>query len=212
MIVKGISSRIDLSLVESQSSSYISFLTFSWAIIADIDIESEYIHWLGFLRMDIWGVLRVLLLRKYRAKFSYLPPTEDKRKVWIPSLSKPLPENEGWVTSEDEFVLFWASQVTHAGEHMFHAPPCKLNDGVFQIFIVRGTVSRLRLALILLAMENGDHVGMNGVEFIVCSAYRLEPITQGSFNDLDGEVIESGPIQAVVLPSSIQAYSNPQYN
>jgi sphingosine kinase len=78
-------------------------------------------------------------------------------------------------------------------------------------FICSGNVSRLRLALILLAMEHGGHVGMNGVEFIQCSAYRLEPITRGSYNDLDGEVIESGPIQASVLPSSIQAYSNPQY-
>ena len=82
----------------------------------------------------------------------------------------------------------------------------------FDDLICSGNVSRLRLALILLAMEHGGHVGMNGVEFIQCSAYRLEPITQGSYNDLDGEVIESGPIQASVLPSSIQAYSNPRYN
>ena len=58
-------------------------------------------------------------------------------------------------------------------------------------------------------MEHGGHFGMSGVEFIECYAYRLEPISRGSFNDLDGEVIESGPIQAAVLPSSIQAYCTP---
>ena len=51
---------------------------------------------------------------------------------------------------------------------------------------------------------------MNGVEFIECSAYRLEPITDGSFNDLDGEVVEAGPIQATVSPSSLRAYCNLQ--
>ena len=60
-------------------------------------------------------------------------------------------------------------------------------------------------------MEHGAHFGMSGVEFIECSAFRLEPLTEGSFNDLDGEVIESGDIQAAVLPSSIQAYCMPQY-
>ena len=137
MIVKGISSRVDLSRYETKSASYLSFLTFSWAMIADIDIESECIRWAGFLRMDIWGVLRVLFLRKYRAKFSYLPPSETKTPISIPPLNKPIPDSKGWVTCEDDFILFWASQVTYAGEQMFHAPPCKLNDGVFHIMIVR---------------------------------------------------------------------------
>ena len=135
MIVKGMSSWIDLSRYETKSSSYTSFLTFSWAMIADIDIESECIRWAGFLRMDLWGILRVLFLRKYRAKFSYLPPTEDRKMVSMPPLSEPL--TEGWITSEDDFILFWASQVSHAAEHVFQAPQCKLNDGVFHIWVVR---------------------------------------------------------------------------
>uniref|UniRef100_A0A7S4EE35 DAGKc domain-containing protein n=1 Tax=Pseudo-nitzschia australis TaxID=44445 RepID=A0A7S4EE35_9STRA len=212
MIAKGISFWIDLSLYETKSNTYTSFLTFSWAMIADIDIESESIRWTGFLRMDIWGIVRVLFLRKYRARFSYLPPTGERKAITMPPLGDPLPDSQGWISCEDEFIVFWASQVTHGGEQMFHAPPCKLNDGMFQIMIVRGNVSRLRLGLILLSMEHGGHFGMSGVEFIECSAYRLEPISRGSYNDLDGEVIESGPIQAAVLPSSIRAYCTPQYS
>ncbi len=137
MIVKGVSSPVDISKYETKSKSYTSHLTFSWAMIADIDIESECIRWAGFLRMDIWGVVRVLFLRKYRAKFSYLPPAEEKKTIRVPPLDEPIPDSEGWVVSEDDFILFWASLTTHAGEQMFHAPPCKLNDGVFQIMIVR---------------------------------------------------------------------------
>ncbi len=73
----------------------------------------------------------------------------------------------------------------------------------------RGSVSRLRMALIALAMEHGGHIDMPCVEFIECTAYRLEPITPGSFNDLDGEVVEPGPIQAAIIPRAIQAYCNP---
>ena len=58
-------------------------------------------------------------------------------------------------------------------------------------------------------MEHGGHVNQPGVEFIACTAYRLEPITAGSFNDLDGEVIEAGPIQGAVQPHAMQAFCNP---
>ena len=59
-------------------------------------------------------------------------------------------------------------------------------------------------------MESGGHEGMTGVEFIKCYAYRLEPITKGSFNDLDGEVIEAGAVQAAVSELPLLAYCNPQ--
>ena len=137
MIVKGMSSTIDLSRYETKSNSYTSFLTFSWAMIADIDIESECIRWAGFLRMDIWGVVRLLFLRKYRARFSYIPATEGTRTQKIPPLSEPIPDSKEWVKFEDDFILFWASQMTHAGEQMFNAPSCRINDGIFHIMIVR---------------------------------------------------------------------------
>ena len=59
---------------------------------------------------------------------------------------------------------------------------------------------------IILALELGQHITSPKVEFIECVAYRLEPLTVGSFNVLDGEVIESGPIQASVLPSAINFF------
>jgi sphingosine kinase len=135
MVAKGKTSKVDLARYETTSSSFLSFLTFSWAIIADIDIESEAIRWAGFARMDIWGVWRVLNLRTYRAKFSYLPPSAKSYK--LSPLTDPIPKDGGWKTMEDDFVLFWASQVTHAAELTHHAPQCKPDDGIFVVFIVR---------------------------------------------------------------------------
>jgi hypothetical protein len=137
VVAKGNSCWLDLSEYQTTSKSYTSFLTFSWSIIAEIDIESEIIRFMGFIRMDLWGAWRTVFLRKYRARFSYLPPTEEKRMVKLPPLNEPFPENEGWVTAEDTFILFWASHVSHAGESMFHTPQSTIDDGVFTIFIVR---------------------------------------------------------------------------
>jgi diacylglycerol kinase family enzyme len=86
---------------------YTSFLTFTWGIIADIDIESEKIHWMGHSRFDVWAVVRVLALRKYRARFSY---TTDITSP-MPAITDPVPTH--WTTIDDDIALFWASQVTH---------------------------------------------------------------------------------------------------
>ena len=151
MVAKGKTSAMDLSRYETKSSTYLSFLTFSWSIIADIDIESEAIRFMGFLRMDIWAVWRVLNLRTYKAKFSYLPPSEEN--VTLPPLSEPIPSDGGWVTSEDTFILFWASHVTHAAEGTFHAPQCRLDDGVFTVFIVRYVIGIMSLSLVSILSE-----------------------------------------------------------
>jgi diacylglycerol kinase family enzyme len=50
-----------------------SFLSLEWAIVADIDLESERLRCLGESRFDVYGALRGLLLRRYRGTFCYLP-------------------------------------------------------------------------------------------------------------------------------------------
>jgi sphingosine kinase len=149
-----------------------------------------------------------LNLRTYKARLSYLPPKNDaKDEVQsLPALNDPLPPE--WITIEDDFILFWSSQVTHASYNVIQSPSSKMQDGLFRLFLVRKPCSRITLARILLGMETGSHTSINKAEFIDCIAYRLEPLESGSFNDLDGEVIESGPIQGFVNPSAISFFRN----
>eukprot|EP01083_Nonionella_stella_P123415 371859_1 len=72
LICKGRSKKADLSLFETKSNTYTSFLTFSWAFISDVDIESECIRFMGIIRNDLWAAWRLLKLRTYKAKFSFL--------------------------------------------------------------------------------------------------------------------------------------------
>ena len=77
----------------------------------------------------------------------------------------------------------------------------------YPIFLTNSApCSRLEAANILLGLESGEHLKSPKVEFIDCVAYRLDPLTKGSFNVLDGEVVESGPIQAYVMPSAINIF------
>ena len=139
-ICKGMTSKIDLSTYQTKNHTYTGFLTMTWAMIADIDIESECIRFLGVLRNDLWGAWRVLNLRSYKAKLSYLPPSKVAEKESEASYIFPtLNENVGsdWITIEDDFILFWASQVTHAAHNVLQSPDSKLADGLFRIWFVR---------------------------------------------------------------------------
>lgn len=134
LIAKGKTKDTDLSLYNTASKSYWSFLTFSWSMLADIDIDSELVRFLGPFRFDIWGLWCTIKMKKYRAKFSYLPGKHSK--VNMPnSLSDQVPGD--WVTEEDEFLVFWASHVSHAAEKTHNSPMSRLDDGVFHILVVR---------------------------------------------------------------------------
>lgn len=81
------------------------------------------------------------------------------------------------------------------------------------IMLIRGKVSQVQLLMILLGLETGAHVAMKGVEWIRCTAYRLEPIVgtniRRTYNNIDGEKVEYGPIQGVVLPKAIKYFITP---
>lgn len=96
---------------------------------------------------------------------------------------------------------------------VFHSPLSKMADGFITILLVRGNVSRYRLAMILLALESGSHVDMPGAEWIKCTAYRLDPVKgnniRETYNNVDGERVEPGPIQGCVHPRAIRYFISP---
>lgn len=112
LIAKGRVAHLDVSEYHTRNRKYYSFLTLSWAMIADVDIESECIRWLGESRFDLWAVLRVLTMRKYRGRLSYLPSDRSIEPSEMPRLTDPVPDS--WTVIEDDISLFWASHIPHA--------------------------------------------------------------------------------------------------
>lgn len=121
LIARGQTLNTDLSRYEVSDKVYYSFLTFSWAMIADIDIDSEVLRCLGSARIDIWAALCGLRMRRYKGRLSYLPL--DGTNSPMPSLDDPVPSN--WKVIEDDIIMLWASHVTHAGESSYNSPPSR---------------------------------------------------------------------------------------
>lgn len=220
LICKGTVTPMDLSTYQTSSngsSTLIGFLSYSYAFIADLDIESEILRCLGSLRMDLWAAWRILALRTYNVRLSYLPPP-TKNRVDIEKaastllLCDPIPSE--WQVIEDEVINIWACQTSHTSYNVFTSPSSTLDDGLFYIIFIRSSCTRYNLLKFLLQLEYGTHIHVDGVEIIPCVAFRIEPIREEgaiswkSFNDVDGEVVEHGPIQAVVNPSAALFFAN----
>ncbi|KAL9187118.1 hypothetical protein ACHAXT_010838 [Thalassiosira profunda] len=208
-ICKGHTAKLDVARYEvlagTGRKSYASFLSFAWGLIADCDFESECLRWLGHIRSDIWAVWRgILRRRRYRARFSYLPPGIGKEVV-VPEMGEPLPE--GWESFEDNFLVFWVCNTSHAAHNMHTCPVAKMNDGLFHVLVVRSSCSRWRLLQMLLQLETGGHHGFEECEVIDCVAYQFEPLSKVSYNVLDGELLEDGPVQAKFMPSEAQFFA-----
>jgi hypothetical protein len=68
-MIRGKSSNMDLFAFSQEGEKPLyGFLEVLWALIADIDLESEKIRFMGPSRLTIWGALRGIFLRSYRAK------------------------------------------------------------------------------------------------------------------------------------------------
>ncbi|XP_076236821.1 sphingosine kinase 2 isoform X2 [Calliopsis andreniformis] len=72
-VVKFKKTQVDLVRVETRSQILFSFLSIGWGLLADIDIESERLRAIGGRRFTVWSVARLIGLRTYKGKVSYLP-------------------------------------------------------------------------------------------------------------------------------------------
>jgi hypothetical protein len=96
LICKGKRASIDLSTYQTMSRSYTAFLLYVYGFVADCDLESEILHFLGPIRTDIWAVWRILNLRHYRVRLLYLPQL-SAADSGMPPPGDALPENQGHV-------------------------------------------------------------------------------------------------------------------
>ena len=65
-----------------------SFLTVTWGLIADVDLESEKIRWMGSSRFTIWTILRLLKLRRYHAQIFYFGEHVKNKSNTIPPVKE----------------------------------------------------------------------------------------------------------------------------
>ena len=61
---------IDLMCFEIGDKKIASFLSLAWAFISDVDLNSEFLRFMGGMRFDVYGTYRALWQKSYLAIFN----------------------------------------------------------------------------------------------------------------------------------------------
>lgn len=233
-IIRGKRCSLDVATISQGETRFFSVLTLAWGLVADIDIESEKYRWMGSARFDFYGLQRILNLRKYNGRISFVPAPgfedygepsshDEPIKVAAPatgfqgSYGGPTVqlENLNWRKMDGPFVSVWLHNVTWGGENAMAAPDAKFSDGYLDLILIRNC-PKLALLALMTELNKGNHVKSPHVLYFKVKAFVLEPgpriddATKEGIIDVDGEVLARGKTTYKSNKKALMAYDKIQ--
>ncbi|KAM0952421.1 putative sphingosine kinase [Dioscorea sansibarensis] len=222
-IIRGHTRKLDVASILQGEAQFFSVLILTWGFMADVDIESEKYRWMGSARLGFYSLLRVMNLRKYHGCVKFVPAPgyelygEPLSQDEINEDDPPVQESRGgsrvlqcgspgrqaslqgmeWRSINGPFVLVCLNNVPWPVEDVLSAPEAKFSDGYLDMTIIRDC-PKAALLMMLLKMDDGNHVKSDYVTYLKVKALRLEPgqcvgnPKKGGIVDSDGEIIARG--------------------
>ena len=130
----------------------------------------------------------------------------------MPGIMEPIPLNSDlWVTEQGTYLGAVITNVPFLAEDFCMSPHTQIDDNQLCLILFRGFMTRANLLKTLIDIEKGKHIGIPGIEVIPVNAVRIEPLDTDKdargINIVDGELIESGPIQCHIMQNAAKIYS-----
>jgi sphingosine kinase len=216
-VVKGLRTPLDLASVSQGDRRTLSFLSQSVGIVAETDLATEHMRWMGSARFT-WGFLvrllsktiypadiavkveydtKALVRDAYRAEASQPPRSVDDRALPSPStglpalkygtINDPLPP--GWeMIPHDKLGNFYAGNIAYMSPNANFFPASLPSDGCFDLVRIRGDIARHTAIQTLMSVENNTFFDLPHVQYQKISAYRIIPRDQkDGYISIDGE-------------------------
>eukprot|EP01064_Diplonema_japonicum_P007127 TRINITY_DN1484_c0_g2_i1.p1 TRINITY_DN1484_c0_g2~~TRINITY_DN1484_c0_g2_i1.p1 ORF type:complete len:473 (+),score=45.33 TRINITY_DN1484_c0_g2_i1:153-1421(+) len=174
---------------DSEATRY-GFLSVTAACIADVDIRSEFLRFLGALRFSVYGLYLIACKKTWRLSFV------------TPELDAPNP-----VSGQVDF--FVVSSVSHIAESTNIAPSARTDDGLLHLQWVPSEItSRASLVTLFNQLESntGEHVlsPSSIVEYTTTAEVVVTEIGDENIVTLDGELMPCKPFTVTCLPSKLR--------
>jgi len=216
--IKGIVTPIDLISITQGDKRILSFLCQSFGTIAEADLGTNNLRWMGGIRFT-WGVLtRIFGQTSYPCDVAYKIVMDDKSSIrdyylrggdpqqeedsseGLPPLkfgtvNDPLPED--WVMNPHPTMgTFFAGsmpRVTADAKFFPAALPC---EGLIDAVNIDANIGRVAAIKLLAAAADGSHYDMECVKYHKVLGYRLMPHGKSGYISIDGEGVPFEPYQA----------------
>ena len=182
-IVSGHTRFIDTVRVDNNQEVIYSINLIGWGLVTDVGKRAELLRWLGPSRYTISSIIEILLRKNRRAKLIV------DGKILV-----------------DNFTFIVACNSIHVGKGMKMAPNAKLDDGLIDLLVVDGDITRQRLFSVLPKLFDGTHINEPEVEYHQASSFSLIPQTNDILN-IDGEMVGTTPITVRVLKHAVEIFA-----
>lgn len=216
-VVKGLRTPLDLASITQGDRRTLSFLSQSVGIVAETDLATEHLRWMGSARFT-WGFLVRLISKTvypadiavkveydnkaavrdaYRVESSKSLRDNDDRALPAPdaglptlkygTINDPLPPD--WqLIPHDKLGNFYAGNIAYMSPDANFFPASLPSDGCLDLIRIRGDIARHTAIKTLLAVENHTFFDMDHVDYQKVSAYRIVPKEQkDGYISIDGE-------------------------
>ncbi|KAH7144075.1 ATP-NAD kinase-like domain-containing protein [Dactylonectria macrodidyma] len=229
-IIKGIVTPMDLVSVTQGNNRILSFLSQTLGIIAESDLGTEHLRWMGAARFEYGIITRMFKKTCYPCDLAVKVEIEEKSDVkahykhhvsntnlaklatnpkptdsGLPKLKygtseDPLPE--GWeLVSYDNIGTFYVGNMAYMSPDANFFTASLIADGCMDFVTIDGNLPPLTALKVLLDVEAGKSFDNPHVTYKKITAYRIIPRNQDDgYISIDGEKLPFGPFQAEIHP------------
>ncbi|KAF9139141.1 Sphingosine kinase 1 [Linnemannia schmuckeri] len=206
--IRGETSKLDIfSLSQLNRPRIYSMLSFSWGMMADADIESDNYRWLGPLRFDVAGFIRMIRLRRYSGKVYVLPPKyeqtpstteqqltppqspshkrepESRFQHLLDSNTKEPPKPWSLIPNMPFYSMLLLLNCPNVGETIFFTNTIRFNDGIMRLWYSAETRFWKILMPFLFDQQNGKMVERDLMKDLECGGILIVPGVEGKPDD-----------------------------
>ena len=204
-IIKGVRMPLDLVSLTQSGTRTLSFLSQSYGIVADSDLGTIHLRWMGAACFTFGYLMRLMRQTPYPCDISFKLETDSKQEMkeryleykkrkpslrpigapeevigqGLPTLKYGTVDDElpsDWQTiSTDTLSNFYAGNMAIMSADANIFPATVPNDGLIDIVTIDGAISRLRAISMMSAVENGGFFDYPEAVFRKVHAYRLTP-------------------------------------
>ncbi|KAK2760723.1 sphinganine kinase lcb4 [Arachnomyces sp. PD_36] len=226
-IVKGLRTPLDLVSISQGDRRTLSFLSQSFGIVADSDLGTENIRWMGSARFTYGFLVRLLgktvypcdlavkvdigdkesIKEHYRAELQKQPATRtrfdpESQSSTLPPLkygtvADPIPDDWTHIPYEN-LGNFYAGNMAYMAADANFFPASLPSDGYMDLVTIAGDIGRMAAIQMMMNVERGTLFDMEDVNVRKTSAYRITPRDKDGIISVDGEKVPFEPFQAEV--------------
>ncbi|RKO90038.1 ATP-NAD kinase-like domain-containing protein, partial [Blyttiomyces helicus] len=225
-IIKGETRPMDVFSVTQNGTVTYSHLAILWALLGDLDIESDEYRWFGAERFTLAAIIRLIRLRTYRAKLYLLPSAETSTQSRAETIDiapdRPLlshregyrnhgpprihtgPDSDytDWRVIDSTFTFFVATNLPYISSEFLTAPQSRLNDGGMDV-VWSETMNTMDGFRTVLDQGSGKYRQFPFLRSERCKAFVLEPEGWRGILDVSGEEVPYAPIKVEVHPALV---------